>query len=136
MPNDIRTFFNNYRDAFNRLDGRGVSDHYQTPSMISSSSGEGLFSTDAALLTNNVALCEHYRQAGFVRADYAVNHDLAQGNDFYFADLRWTIFKQDALNESHESFNTSYQLTKRSGAWKIEHVTAYSEKQPSAALPS
>ena len=34
MPADIRTFFDAYRDAFNRLDGHAVSAHYDTPAMI------------------------------------------------------------------------------------------------------
>jgi hypothetical protein len=127
MPAEIRQFFDQYRDAFNRLDGGAVSALYQVPSMISSASGEGLFTNEDALLDNNIALCSHYEKAGFVRADYRVNHDFAQGDDFYVADLHWTITKAD---QSTDTFNTTYQLVKRQHSpWKIEHVCAYSEKR-------
>jgi ketosteroid isomerase-like protein len=128
MPNDVRAFFESYRDAFNRLDGRGVSAHYQVPSMISSRAGEGLFATREALEANNLALCAHYAQSKFLRADFRVNHFVAQGDDFCFADLAWTIEKQSS---PPDQFNTSYQLVKRADhRWRIEHVTAYSEQAP------
>ena len=129
MPTEIKQFFDNYRDAFNRLDGRGVSAHYHVPSMISSSASEGLFVDVDALIANNTALCEIYRDNGFVRADYAENTAIRQGDDFFLADFSWTIQWRD---KPAQQFNTTYQLVKRGAenrAWKIEHVTAYSEKQ-------
>ncbi len=127
MPEQIKAFFDSYRDAFNRLDARAVSAHYQVPSMISSASGAGLFGDEDALTHNNEALCKHYAEAGFVRADYAVNLDLAQGDDFHLVDLQWTIAKMEA---PPDVFSTTYQLVKRRGGdWKIEHVCAYSEKR-------
>jgi hypothetical protein len=126
MPQHLRDFFDGYRDAFNRLDAAAVSAHYRVPSMISSASGEGLFTAQAALHDNNEKLCALYRDAGFASAHYDVARDFAQGDDFYFADLCWTIEKRAA---PADVFNTSYQLAKRNGEWKIEHVTAYSEKR-------
>ena len=132
MPNDIRQFFDSYRDAFNRLDGAGVTAHYHVPSMISHAASEGLFSDAESLAANNTALCNLYRESGFVRADYVENICLEQGNNFYLADLQWTIQLND---KPAQQFNTTYQLARRgasettSPSWKIEHVTAYSEKR-------
>jgi hypothetical protein len=126
MPQQIRAFFDSYRDAFNRLDANAVSSHYRVPAMISSAQSEGLFADEAALRANNAALCDLYRGAGFVEAHYDVATQFAQGEDFFFADLRWTVRKDGV---APDVFNTSYQLAKRNGEWKIEHVTAYSERR-------
>jgi len=129
MPADIREFFDAYRDAFNRLDGGAVSAFYQVPSMISHSSNEGLFVDAAALIANNEALCAMYRDSGFLRAEYVENALIAQGPHFFVADLSWTIHRD---NQAPQRFNTTYQLVRRGDAapaWKIEHVTAYSEQR-------
>lgn len=131
MPNDIRQFFDGYRESFNRLDGDSVTAHYQVPSMISSAASEGLFCDAASLAANNNALCNMYRENGFLRADYTENICLEQGDNFYIADLQWTIQLKD---KPRQQFNTTYQLARRGvggtagSPWKIEHVTAYSEK--------
>jgi hypothetical protein len=125
MTREIQQFFDSYRESFNRLDGRAVSAHYQVPSMISSNASEGLFVDDVALEANNDALCNLYRDNGFVSANYAENMCLKQGEDFYLADLQWTIQWHD---KPAQQFNTTYQLVRRGDAntraWKIEHVTA------------
>lgn len=129
MPADIRQFFDAYRDAFNRLDGRAVSAFYQVPSMISNSSNEGLFVDAETLIANNEKLCALYRNSGFVRSEYVENASITQGDHFFVADLGWTIHRD---NQAPQRFNTTYQLVRRgdaAAAWKIEHVTAYSEKQ-------
>ena len=127
MPADIRQFFDAYRDAFNRLDGRAVSTFYQVPSMISNSSHHGLFVDTETLIANNAALCAMYRDSGFVRAEYVESASIAQGAHFFVADLAWTIHRD---NQAPQRFNTTYQLVRRGdavAAWKIEHVAAYSE---------
>ncbi len=129
MPAEIRAFFDSYRDAFNRLDGRAVTAHYQVPSMISNHASAGLFQDIDALLANNDALCRIYREGGFVAARYTENIALEQGEHFYLADLAWTI---ETNSGAPQQFNTTYQLVRRAIAggaseWKIEHVTAYSE---------
>ncbi len=129
MPAEIRAFFDSYRDAFNRLDGRAVTAHYQLPSMISSHASAGLFQDIDALMANNDALCQIYREGGFVDAHYSENTSLEQGDNFFLADLAWTI---QTKSGPAQQFNTTYQLARRATAvgaseWKIEHVTAYSE---------
>ena len=129
MPADIRQFFDAYRDAFNRLDGRAVSTFYQVPSMISNSSHHGLFVDTETLIANNAALCAMYRDSGFVRAEYVESASIAQGAHFFVADLAWTIHRD---NQAPHRFNTTYQLVRRgdvAAAWKIEHVAAYSESR-------
>ena len=132
MPAAIRAFFESYRDAFNRLDGRAVTAHYALPAMISNQHNAGLFVDVETLIKNNESLCHHYAQGGFARADFCENVSLEQGGDFFLADLRWTIQFTD---QPAQQFNTTYLLAKRiddgdeHSRWKIEHVTAYSERQ-------
>ncbi len=132
MPTAIRAFFEFYRDAFNRLDGRAVTAHYALPAMISNHHSEGLFVDMDALIHNNETLCRLYADGGFKRADFCENVSLEQGGHFFMADLAWTIQFTD---QPAQQFNTTYQLAKRSDSgdgqtrWKIEHVTAYSERQ-------
>jgi ketosteroid isomerase-like protein len=126
MPAEIREFFDSYRDAFNRLDGRAVSAHYDLPAMIVHAGGNGVFMDADALNANNVALCEQYSQSGFVSADYVAGAFLPQGDEFCVADLTWTIIRRD---QPQQQFNTSYSLAKRNQQWKIAAVTAYQERR-------
>lgn len=126
MPAEIRDFFDSYRDAFNRLDGRAVSAHYDLPAMIVHAGGNGVFMDAEALDANNIALCDQYAQNGFVRADYIAGAFLPQGEDFCVADLAWTITCRD---QPPQQFNTSYSLAKRDDQWKVAAVTAYQERR-------
>ena len=127
MPADVQIFFDTYRDAFNRLDGRAVSAHYDLPAMIVDNGGNGVFTDDAALDANNIALCAHYAQDGFVRADFAERAFLPQGENFCVVDLAWTIERRD---KGSQTFNTSYALARRADRWKVAMVTAYDERRP------
>jgi hypothetical protein len=128
MPADVRAFFDAYRDAFNRLDGREVSAFYQVPSMISSAVGPGLFTDAESLIANNEKLCEIYRDSGFVRTDYREGGAMPQSTNFFVVDLEWSIHREQ---QPPQVFNTTYQLVRRdtASAWKIEHIAAYSEKR-------
>ncbi len=128
MPAEIRQFFDAYRDAFNRLDGRAISAFYQVPSMISSTSGPGLFADADALIANNEKLCELYRNAGFIKTEYRECASIPQSDSFVVVDLEWSIHRTE---KSPQVFNTTYQLVRRDdkSPWKIEHVAAYSEKR-------
>lgn len=126
MPAEIRRFFDSYRDAFNRLDGRAVSAHYDLPAMIVHAGGNGVFMDAEALEANNVALCDQYLQSGFVRADYTAGAFLPQGDDFCVVDLGWTITRRDLMPQQ---FNTSYTLARRGNQWKVAAVTAYQERR-------
>ena len=127
MPIEIHTFFETYRDAFNRLDGRAVSAHYEIPAMIAHAGGNGVFADVEALDRNNVALCDQYAKSGFQWADFEARTFIPQGDNFCVADVAWKITRK---NQAPESFNTSYALSRRSGAWKVFCVTAYEERRP------
>jgi ketosteroid isomerase-like protein len=127
MPAEIRQFLESYRDAFNRLDGRAVSAHYDLPAMIVHAGGNGVFIDAAALEANNQALCDQYAGDGFVRADFEPQAFVAQGSDFCVADVAWKI---TCAGKPPRQFNTSYALARRAGAWKVACVTAYEEPRP------
>ena len=127
MPADIHAFFERYRDAFNRLDGRAVSAHYDCPAMIVHADGAGVLADVGALDANNIALCAQYERDGFMRADFSERACLALGEQFYVVDLAWTIARKD---QSPQQFNTAYSLAKRGGHWKVAAVTAYEERRP------
>jgi hypothetical protein len=127
MPADVLAFFVTYRDAFNRLDGRAVSAHYDRPAMIIHASGNGVLADEPALNANNMALCEQYQKSGFLRAEFAERAFLPLGEDFCVVDLTWSIERRD---QAPQQFNTGYSLAKRDGAWKVAAVTAYEERRP------
>jgi len=130
MPVEIRDFFTAYRDAFNRLDGRAVSAHYDIPAMIAHADGNGVFADLDALNANNLALCEQYAASGFQRADFQERSTLPQSDDFCVVDLAWEITR---ANQAAQRFNASYALRRRDGAWKVFCVTAYEERRTWAA---
>jgi hypothetical protein len=127
MPADIHAFFDSYRDAFNRLDGRAVSAHYDCPAMIIHADGAGVFTDAGALDTNNIALCARYEKDGFMRADFTERACLTLGEQFCLVDLAWTIARKE---QTPQLFNTAYSLAKRDGHWKVAAVTAYEERRP------
>ena len=127
MPAEVQAFFDTYRDAFNRLDGCAVSAHYDRPAMIIHAGGNGVFTDEAALDANNVALCEQYQKSGFLRADFEERTFLPQGDNFCVIDLAWKIERR---HQVAQQFNASYSLAKRNGAWKVAAVTAYEERRP------
>lgn len=126
MPADIHAFFDSYRDAFNRLDGKAVSAHYALPAMIAHAGGQGVFIDAAALDANNAALCEQYARSGFERAEFVERSFVPQGPDFCVADLAWKITRRD---QAPQCFNTSYSLSRRGGKWQVYCVTAYEERR-------
>ena len=127
MPADVEIFFSHYRDAFNRLDGRAVSAHYDHPAMIIDDGGNSVFADTDSLDANNIVLCAHYARDGFVRADFVERAYLPQGARFCVVDLAWTIQRRE---QASQKFNTSYALAKRAGHWKVAMVTAYEERRP------
>lgn len=127
MPADVHAFFDSYRDAFNRLDGKAVSAHYAIPAMIAHAGGQGVFIDVEALEANNAALCEQYARSGFVRAEFAPHTFVPQSADFCVADVAWKITRND---QAPQCFNASYALSRREGKWKVFCVTAYEERRP------
>jgi hypothetical protein len=70
-------------------------------------------------------LCEHYRQDGFVHADYQISTFLPQGQQHCIADVTWTITR--AAPQLPTQFQTTYNLIYRPDGWRIQLCTAYQE---------
>ena len=126
----VKNFFTSYGAAFNALDGEAVAEMYAVPSGIVSGSGYVHWPVKKPIVKNMRALCEQYRKKGFVSTEFEVNQFIAQGEDLAVADLIWTV----CWNKSQEdwSFNTTYNLIKVGGSWKVLLCTAYSEKKLSS----
>jgi hypothetical protein len=94
MPRDVADFFEQYRDAFNRLDGDAIANLYCVPSGIVSDRGLTAWHSREPIAENMVALCALYRANGYKRAHFQPNHFISQGTDFAAADVAWTIERE------------------------------------------
>lgn len=126
MPPEIRTFFNLYRDAFNRLDGDAVARLYAVPSGIVSAGGHTHWASFEPIAANMAALCKLYADQGFAATDYVPHAFIAQGSDFAIADLRWTVRRTGGREPW--GFHTTYNLVRTGGGWRILLCTAYEER--------
>jgi hypothetical protein len=129
MPTEIRLFFDQYREAFNLLDGKAVAQLYAVPSGIVSNSGYTHWPTFEPIRDNMVALCELYRQHGFSSARFEPGVFVPQGEDHAFADVSWQI---ERVGQEPWCFNTSYNLLRTAQGWRVLLCTAYSEKKLNA----
>ncbi len=135
MPRDIRQFFENYRSAFNALDGRAVAELYAEPSGIAQDGTYTHWSERRQVTENMAALCQLYRDKGFIRADFEPHQFIDQGAQYAVADVKWRI---DWSGEQKPwVFKTTYNLARTPQGWKVLLCTAYSEaalfSAPSAA---
>ncbi len=131
MPNDIRAFFEAYRNAFNRLDGEAVARLYAIPSGIVSDRGYTHWIAHEEIRDNMVALCGLYAENGFVAAKFSAGAFIRQGDMFAVADIAWNI-ERTAGNEPWR-FDTTYNLMRTAEGWRIVLCTAYSEQRLSAS---
>ena len=127
MPNDIRKFFEDYRDAFNRLDGDAVARLYAVPSGIAQDAKYEHWASFEPIKNNMVALCGLYRDRSYQRASFELGTFLPQGEAFAIADLKWRI----EWGSGHEPwrFNTTYNLVRTQEGWRVLLCTAYSENK-------
>jgi ketosteroid isomerase-like protein len=125
MPREIRAFFENYRDAFNALEGRAVADFYAEPSGIAQDGTYTHWPTRQQVAENMDALCKLYEDKGFVRADFEPGQFIDQGAQYAVADVQWRI----NWNQGQEpwQFKTTYNLVRTAQGWKVLLCTAYSE---------
>ena len=91
MPAEIRAFFEQYRDAIDRLDGEAIACLYAVPSGIASEGGYTHWPAFEPIRDNMVALCKVYRDNGFASASSEPVTFLAQVEHFALADLSWNI---------------------------------------------
>jgi hypothetical protein len=125
MPRDIRSFFECYRDAFNRLDGHAVAQLYAEPSGIAQDGLYTRWADRASVAQNMVELCQLYRDKGFVRADFEPGPFIEQGTHHAVADVQWRINWDEA--QEPWVFQTTYNLQRTERGWKVLLCTAYSE---------
>jgi ketosteroid isomerase-like protein len=130
MPRDLSAFFDQYCEAFNRLDGHAIAELYCVPSGIVSDRGLTMWPSREPIAENMVALCALYRKNGYRRASFEPNHFIAQGTDFAVADVAWTI-EREATAEPWR-FRTTYNLRRTADGWRVVLCTAYEEKRLNA----
>ena len=130
MPRDVTKFFEQYRDAFNRLDGDAIANLYCVPSGIVSDRGLTAWQAREPIAENMVALCALYRANGYKRAHFQPHHFIPQGTDFAVADVAWTI-EREAGAEAWR-FHTTYNLRRTAEGWRVVLCTAYEEKRLNA----
>jgi hypothetical protein len=127
MPHEIRRFFEQYRDAFNQLDGEAVARLYAVPSGIAQDAKYEHWSSFEPIKKNMVALCELYRERGYESASFEPGVFLPQGEDFAVADLQWRIHW--GTGQEPWRFNTTYNLVRTQEGWRVLLCTAYTENE-------
>lgn len=127
MEAEIRAFFEHYREAFDRLDGEAVARLYAVPSGIASDSGYTHWPTFEPIRANMIALCELYRENGYVSARFEPVTVHAQGDNYVIADVCWHIERSGEREPWR--FNTTYNLMRTAQGWRVLLCTAYSEKK-------
>jgi hypothetical protein len=127
MPHEIRSFFEQYRDAFNQLDGEAVAKLYAVPSGIAQNAKYEHWPSFEPIKKNMIALCDLYRERGYESASFEPGMFLQQGEDFAVADVRWHI--RWGAGQEPWRFNTTYNLVRTKEGWRVLLCTAYSESK-------
>jgi ketosteroid isomerase-like protein len=130
MPRDVVEFFEQYRDAFDRLDGAAIAELYCVPSAIVSDRGLTTWQSREPIAENMVALCTLYRSNGYKRARFEPHHFISQGSAFAVADVAWTIEREAGAEPWR--FHTTYNLRRTADGWRVLLCTAYEEKRLNA----
>ena len=130
MLRDVTDFFEQYRDAFNSLDGDAIANLFCVPSGIVSDSGLTAWQSRESIAENMIALCALYRANGYKQAHFQASHLISQGADFAVADVAWTIEREAGAEPWH--FHTTYNLRRMAEGWRVVLCTAYEEKRLNA----
>ena len=126
---EATSFFETYRDAFNRLDGDALADLWHGSSGITDTR-DGLgrltwWPSDAPMRANHRALCDHYRKAGYGRADFEIVHHEVMGPNHAFTRLHWRIARGDG--SLLQAFGTGYQWLRTAAGPRVLLATAFEE---------
>lgn len=125
IPDDIIGFLEQYRDAFNALEGAAVADLYALPSGIAQEGRYTHWSERRAIADNMTALCELYRQRSYRAARFEPIGFLDQGRAHAVVDVRWTIAWGDGAPDW--TCHTAYNLIHTPQGWRVLLCTAYTE---------
>ena len=122
---EVVGFFKAYQDAFNALDGDAVAELWHVPSGITDKQSTVWWADDAPMRANHHALCKIYRGLNYGRADHQIRAFHPLGGDHAFADVRWTLQRQDG--SVLQQFGTGYHLIRGPRGPQILLCTAYEE---------
>ena len=125
MPREIRAFFENYRDAFNALDGHAIAELYAVPSGIAQDAAYTHWPSRQPVAQNMIALCKIYADKGFVHADFEPAQFIDQGTNHAVADILWRI--DWSGGQEPWRFKTTYNLIRTAQGWRVQLCTAYAE---------
>lgn len=128
---EAQAFFETYREAFNRLDGQAVADLWHCSSGIADAQGPGgmarltWWPDDTPMRANHVALCEHYRRAGYGHADFHIEQHVPMGPAHAFVHVSWTLLRSDG--GLLQQFLTGYQLVRTNQGLRVLLAVAHQE---------
>jgi hypothetical protein len=122
---EVEAFFVAYRDAFNSLGCDAVAELWHVPSGITDRHTTTWWAEDAPMRANHRALCEIYSGLNYGRADHQITAFHPLGADHAFADVRWTLRRQDG--SVLQRFGTGYQLVRGEHGPQVLLCTAYEE---------
>ena len=108
LSDDLRAFFDSYREAFDRLDADAIALHYHVPSMLIDCDTCLVWTSGDQVRANMRALTEHYRADGFERAAFDARNVIRLHRDSAVVDLAWAIDRTGDL--AKRQFGTAYNL--------------------------
>ncbi len=128
---ETQSFFDDYREAFNRLDGHAVADMWHCSSGIADSHTQNQcgrltwWPADAPMRANHVALCDLYRRSGYAQANFEIKQHVPMGPNHAYALLSWQLFRKDG--SLLQAFHTGYNLMRTQDGPKVLLAVAYQE---------
>jgi hypothetical protein len=128
---EVTSFFDRYRAAFDTLDGNAVADLWHVPCAIASTHAEDAHAgvtwwhDDAPMRQNMRALCEVYRNSGYARATFELRHFTPMGPHHAFADVAWALHRAD--HSLLQAFRTGYQLMRSAQGLRVLMCIAHDE---------
>ena len=128
---EVQSFFERYRAAFDRLDGDAVADLWRSASGIADNHGPAgaarltWWHDDAPMRANHHALCEVYRHNSYHHADFQITAHQSMGAHHAFAQLHWTLQRADG--SLLQQFHTGYQLMRGAHGPQVLLAVAHQE---------
>ncbi|MCC6948666.1 MAG: DUF4440 domain-containing protein [Bradyrhizobiaceae bacterium] len=116
MPNELRVFFDAYRDSFPE-GAAAIAAFYAEPCMTARAGVVRVHATRADLTALFAGVDRQYRARGYVRAEYEIVDHRVLGANAALATVRWAY--KSVTGETIWETTFSYNLYRRDGAWKI-----------------